>query len=675
MPSAKSTPRKSKIPFQIAKPVTPRLRKLIDNIAESGAAAESRHYVAVWDYLVQEGNCSSLELTLKPLDADLIPKMNGARVGRNIAAMAVFSDAFGALTDLVALIISLRSANASPAHASFQEKCFQILVERWSDITQWMGYLTAHRPTGLQIDQIPMVMASVLFTAFDNPIPWHQEIMHRPATVVYLLSLLQELDRRTGKYCYAVEGSNRCLIMAALSKYLLCADGRATLLSHIKASKPSTRRRIVTAIVERPMRIVGSVQADRANLVLAAADSVDVLCLFASKVAYDATLLPIFLRRNLWGELGSAVCALADMAAKGRSSDRAACWQVLARSIAAITGGIDLVVHGTSVDTASLGEMLCPFLEPGVLPRAVEGIKFLKGDPEALGWLSRSFQDVAPYCTISRIAQAALRCPAFGEEGWDMAHFTISRAVESGFSAFKARDGIAVNMCGNIKHLRPCESNHAGEYSSLRKCGSCESVVYCSLECQREDWDNGHRVECASLLKLGEGHKFTSPSTLEIRRDQLVYLEHLANKRLPPAFAQDGSLPAHPYTVALFNATRPDGITYDIQHRMDIHAQAIWGPIDGPWSERVGRCVLHAVKDPKSFTIVEGIFEFNFSVASYVLAEMRYDPDAPSPRKFSVVNSVFRQGPLSAVDELDLADETDLDLSSALDFEDSSDFE
>ncbi|KAF6746350.1 hypothetical protein DFP72DRAFT_855405 [Ephemerocybe angulata] len=617
MPPAKRGAQKSKIPFQIAKPVTPRLRKLLDNVAVSGAAAGSRHYAAVWDYLLQEGNCSSLELTLKPLDADLIPSVNGARVGRNVAAMAVFSDAFGALVDLVALIISLRSANASPAHTSLQNKCFHILVERWSGITQWMGYLTTYRPTGLQIDQIPTIMASVLFTAFDHPIPWHQEIMHRPATVEYLLSLLQELDRRTRKYCYVLDGSNRCLIMAALSKYLLCADGRATLLSHIKASKPSARRRIVTAIVERPMQIVGSIQADRVNLVLAAAESVDVLCLFASKVAYDGTLLPIFLRRNLWGKLGSAVCALADMAAKGRSSDRAACWQVLAQSIAAITGGIDLVVHGTSIDTASLGEMLCPFFEPGVLPRAVEGIKFLKGDPEALGWLSRAFQDVAPYCTISRIARADLRCPAFGEEGWDMAHFTISRAVESGLSAFNARDAITVNM----------------------KCGSCESVAYCSLECQREDWDNGHRVECASLLKLGEGHKFTSPSTLEIRRDQLVYLEHLANKRLPPAFAQEGSLPAYPYTVAMFNATRPDAITYDIQHRMDAHAQAIWGPIDGPWSERVGRCVLHAIKDPKSFTIVEGIFEFNFSVAPYVLAEMRYDPDAPSPRKFRVVNS------------------------------------
>eukprot|EP01138_Halocafeteria_seosinensis_P000816 gb/GECG01000837.1/.p1 GENE.gb/GECG01000837.1/~~gb/GECG01000837.1/.p1 ORF type:complete len:506 (+),score=49.26 gb/GECG01000837.1/:1-1518(+) len=41
------------------------------------------------------------------------------------------------------------------------------------------------------------------------------------------------------------------------------------------------------------------------------------------------------------------------------------------------------------------------------------------------------------------------------------------------------------------------ESSHA---SSLKRCGGCQSVHYCSKECQQWDWKAGHRCECKKLF-------------------------------------------------------------------------------------------------------------------------------------------------------------------------------
>ena len=47
----------------------------------------------------------------------------------------------------------------------------------------------------------------------------------------------------------------------------------------------------------------------------------------------------------------------------------------------------------------------------------------------------------------------------------------------------------------------------------LKRCASCEIVLYCNRECQTKHWHNGHKDECAGkitniwyLLDLG-GHR------------------------------------------------------------------------------------------------------------------------------------------------------------------------
>ncbi|KAJ3526032.1 hypothetical protein NMY22_g10332 [Coprinellus aureogranulatus] len=58
-----------------------------------------------------------------------------------------------------------------------------------------------------------------------------------------------------------------------------------------------------------------------------------------------------------------------------------------------------------------------------------------------------------------------------------------------------------VRLCDNLKHYdkmaEPCESKSQAENG----CSRCHSVVYCSAECQMEDWRAFHRLECAKMAK------------------------------------------------------------------------------------------------------------------------------------------------------------------------------
>jgi len=47
---------------------------------------------------------------------------------------------------------------------------------------------------------------------------------------------------------------------------------------------------------------------------------------------------------------------------------------------------------------------------------------------------------------------------------------------------------LPVDMCGT------CGTN-----GKLRTCAACGVVRYCSPECQKKDWKEGHRVACAQI--------------------------------------------------------------------------------------------------------------------------------------------------------------------------------
>ncbi|KAG2016632.1 hypothetical protein CC2G_009783 [Coprinopsis cinerea AmutBmut pab1-1] len=58
-------------------------------------------------------------------------------------------------------------------------------------------------------------------------------------------------------------------------------------------------------------------------------------------------------------------------------------------------------------------------------------------------------------------------------------------------------------------HLQPSLQHdvYDTEITMGAQCSGCHSVVYCSLQCQREDWNERHRTECLAMLRSYEASK------------------------------------------------------------------------------------------------------------------------------------------------------------------------
>jgi MYND finger len=65
---------------------------------------------------------------------------------------------------------------------------------------------------------------------------------------------------------------------------------------------------------------------------------------------------------------------------------------------------------------------------------------------------------------------------------------------ETGVNDETGANGEMLRVRTEARACRVC-----GKDGSLKKCGRCESVFYCSIECQRQDW-NRHKTECRAPM-------------------------------------------------------------------------------------------------------------------------------------------------------------------------------
>ncbi|KAH6901622.1 hypothetical protein BKA70DRAFT_1309063 [Coprinopsis sp. MPI-PUGE-AT-0042] len=57
---------------------------------------------------------------------------------------------------------------------------------------------------------------------------------------------------------------------------------------------------------------------------------------------------------------------------------------------------------------------------------------------------------------------------------------------------------------GDVNEVVICDSR---SHSLPRCCSGCHLVVYCSMACQRDDWNERHKRECKSMKKTFDGRK------------------------------------------------------------------------------------------------------------------------------------------------------------------------
>ena len=44
--------------------------------------------------------------------------------------------------------------------------------------------------------------------------------------------------------------------------------------------------------------------------------------------------------------------------------------------------------------------------------------------------------------------------------------------------------------------------NKGKPYTNLKKCGACHVRSYCSVECQKAAWKDGHKIECERIREV-----------------------------------------------------------------------------------------------------------------------------------------------------------------------------
>ncbi|KAH6906029.1 hypothetical protein BKA70DRAFT_1564418 [Coprinopsis sp. MPI-PUGE-AT-0042] len=79
---------------------------------------------------------------------------------------------------------------------------------------------------------------------------------------------------------------------------------------------------------------------------------------------------------------------------------------------------------------------------------------------------------------------------------WVFLNYVHQLRVESVDKMYE-EGGVA---CANLRHWSTCE-NLISSTSVIQSCAGCLSVVYCSEECQKEDWESVHKHECIMMAR------------------------------------------------------------------------------------------------------------------------------------------------------------------------------
>ncbi|KAF5332140.1 hypothetical protein D9611_008027 [Ephemerocybe angulata] len=74
--------------------------------------------------------------------------------------------------------------------------------------------------------------------------------------------------------------------------------------------------------------------------------------------------------------------------------------------------------------------------------------------------------------------------------------------------SYLKRDGTVVTICDNHACSRRMSKDEPAQNNPSRQCASCSSVVYCSTECQEDDWKMFHSRECR---QAGNNHTARRP--------------------------------------------------------------------------------------------------------------------------------------------------------------------
>ncbi|KAF6750965.1 hypothetical protein DFP72DRAFT_908942 [Ephemerocybe angulata] len=635
--------------------------------------------IELWNYLYEERDFAILEGLLSKLDARLVPTSGGI-VGCDRKAQLDAVAAIEALLDIPTIFTALREGRKTPGHAPFVAQCYQMLLEAWKGVTDWIMHISMFLPP--KTSSLTLYGPIFLYLIFDTPgnNPWVDELMHYSGSLDCLFLILRKVDTQSGNFhYYPVEDSRPCSTLAVLNTYLKNEEAFSALVSRLKCARSHDRASVVSALVSRPKQIAATASSSSRSTILSAARSIAIHSEFASRILVDAPLSSLFLRQNIFGELGLALCTLIDVVKElwSPSADPLDYWTAISHSLNSICSA------------PNPRKVIPPFVASGIVPRIMEEMNYLKVDATRLEddlvnfGLQNAIRKLLPYLSISAVsdASAVVIEPHPAEDlvtrhpWWDIFD-DFDKTLQKSQEAFKPRGTSFAPLCGNVKCTRESHIDAA-----LRRCGRCKSIAYCSRECQSEDWAYLHSQECAAIsrhshecvrmLRLPQARYPSlnySLASLPIRRDQLIYIEYLANEALPhisrlhsnriertlpsTSALEIGGSGRSPFvyredvSITLFDLASSKGLETKVNRPIAEHAEECWKGLAGDWDARIQRLVMDVKEDPMSYALVEGVFQYNADTAIFVFIKLSFDPEAPKDSRYKIAHSVFRLGPI-----------------------------
>ncbi|KAJ3545865.1 hypothetical protein NMY22_g2272 [Coprinellus aureogranulatus] len=192
-----------------------------------------------------------------------------------------------------------------------------------------------------------------------------------------------------------------------------------------------------------------------------------------------------------------------------------------------------------------------------------------------------------------------------------------------------------VHLCHNVARL------------SLKACNRCPSAIYCSRECQIEDWSN-HTFECAALASQYHVEKRLHYSVSHrLRQDQLRILDTVANMELPsppelnrmprppPPLPSDPPLTLFEFFVDEATLRRSH---YRMSTMLGLESGRVAQAIELR-SPKMVRYMQEVQENRDAITLIAGQFMVNFERMVTVFALMSYDPNAPDGDRYSIASS------------------------------------
>ncbi|KAF6765452.1 hypothetical protein DFP72DRAFT_867863 [Ephemerocybe angulata] len=263
----------------------------------------------------------------------------------------------------------------------------------------------------------------------------------------------------------------------------------------------------------------------------------------------------------------------------------------------------------------------------GNIPR----VESLLGPSQAL----RALQLMLPYVYHSKVFRAMaknddhalFRRPIGASQEAEVIRKNVAVWWDWNTSAYTGRnvEGGQIMFCSNIKHWDTSSHSIRSAWTP-KQCSRCHVTMYCSQECQEEDWIAYHSQDCQPLAHwysgLDDRHK--SLISFEIRVDQLRHLELNANLELPHPPLSKVPMPGalsqvppdpsdKPYTcrpgsvIAVWDVISGTGVRLV---PLASYQETAWKSPDGKVDPRLPACVKEMEANPGRSILVEGIFPF-----------------------------------------------------------------